>query len=117
MEPFAVTACEMSDFTEDDGSISEDEPPYVFRVTTAQAAAMLDCDHNTLWRLHHKGKLSAPVRLSPRLCLWVQSEIEALGGKWQPQDRYVSSRAQAAKWLGVCRETISRLVADKVLPA
>lgn len=107
----------MSQPVEDEVSNSEDEPPCVFRVTTAQAAAMLGWDHNKLWRLVGTGKLSAPVRLSPRHCLWAQSEIEALGGKWQQQDRYTFSRTHAARLLGVCRETISRLVADNVLPA
>jgi hypothetical protein len=90
----------------------------VFRVSTAQACRMLNCKPNELWRLVRKGLLTPPIRHSPRRCYWLQAELETLGGKLQPvQDGYFIPRAGAARWLGVCRETVSRMVANGTLPA
>ena len=89
-----------------------------FYVTTAQAVRMLGCDNQKLWRLMKAGKLSPPRRLSPRRCVWLQDELEALGGKLQPVlDGYFMPRARAARLLRVCRETVSRMVAAGTLPA
>jgi len=101
------------DSLEDEPDIERD-PNYV---TTAEAASMLGCDPQKLWRWAKKGKLSAPLSLSPRRRLWPLAEIEALGGEaLPPEDEYTVSRTETASLLGVCPETVSRMVADSRLP-
>jgi len=101
------------DSLEDEPDIERD-PNYVL---TAEAAKMLGCDHKKLWQLVRKGRLSKPERISQRRCFWLRSEIVALGGKsLPPSDDFTVSREEVASLLGVCRETVSRMVADFRLP-
>ena len=98
--------------------LSDDEIDEIFVVSTAEACRMTGWTAQKLWRMAKAGKLSPPRRLSARRCLWRQRELEALGFKrLPPPDRYTFSRAGAARWLKVCPETVSRLVAAGTLPA
>ena len=88
----------------------ENDPDYL---STAEAARLRGLDHKALWRLVEKGRLAKPVCLSARRCYWPRKELEALPGETvPPEDDFVRSRAQAAATLGVCPETVSRMVAD-----
>ncbi len=86
-------------------------------MSTADAAAALDLSPKQLWRLIEKGKIGRPACPTPRRCFVARVDVEgvlqAMGqAALTDTTGYNISRKETARYLGVCVETVSRMVKD-----